>query len=111
MVLGANRMTKEIGYNPTRFRQMVDEHGGVGAAKILIGRKDASDGFTVLWENHRLELSCEAFALLPWYSELFTESEREQARRRLTEYRFDVDDFVRVAVASPPAWFKSDSNQ
>jgi len=51
MLAGSDRLKKETGYNPTRFNQMVDEHGGVGAAKILIGRKDASDGFTVLWEK------------------------------------------------------------
>ena len=34
------------GYNPTRFNQMVAEHGGVEAARQLLRGRDASDGFT-----------------------------------------------------------------
>jgi hypothetical protein len=70
---GADCLKKEIGYNPTRFNQMVAEHGGPEAVRLLLKGRDASDGFTTLWEAGRLEMSCEAIALklMPWYQELF----------------------------------------
>lgn len=104
MVLGADRLKREIGYNPTRFNQMVAEHGGPGAARQLLRGRDASDGFTVLWEANRLEMSVEACVLLPWYRELFTGDELATARRRLVEHRFDVDAFLRERSANPPTW-------
>jgi hypothetical protein len=49
-------------------------------------------------------MSVEALALLPWYTELFKEEERETARRRLVEHEFDVETFLRVRSSNPPAW-------
>jgi hypothetical protein len=34
-----------------------------------------SDGFGTLWESGRLEMSCEAYVLLPWYGDLFTDEQ------------------------------------
>jgi hypothetical protein len=48
MVHGAERLKREIGYNPTRVNQMVAEHGGPEAARQLLSGRDASDGFTTL---------------------------------------------------------------
>jgi len=104
MVEGADRLKREIGYNPTRFNQMVGEHGGPEAARQLLKGRDASDGFTTLWEAGPLEMSVEAVALLPWYEALFTSDERGAARRRLGEHRFDVDGFLQRRAAMPPGW-------
>ncbi|MFF4399067.1 hypothetical protein [Streptomyces sp. NPDC001480] len=101
---GAERLKREIGYNPTRFTQMLGELGGVGAAKQLLRGGNASDGFTTLWEANRLELSVEAFVLLPWYEHLFEEHHLETARHRLGEHRFDVERFLRTARQNPPGW-------
>jgi hypothetical protein len=104
MVAGAERLKLEIGYNPTRFMQMVGELGGVEAARQLLRGRDASDGFTTLWEHHRLDVSVEAFVLLPWYSEMFSEQELGTAERRLVEHGFDVAGFLTSAAATPPDW-------
>ncbi|MCC7078892.1 MAG: hypothetical protein IT198_17385 [Acidimicrobiia bacterium] len=104
MVNGADRLKREIGYNPTRFNQMVGELGGPEAARRLLTGRDTSDGFTTLWENHRLDMTVEAFALLPWYAELFTDEQRGTARRRLTEHGFDVDSFLRSRSVTHPDW-------
>ena len=85
---GADRLRREIAYNPTRFNQMVAEHGGVEAVRQLLRGRDASDGFTTLWEARRLEMSVEAAALLPWYRALFTDEERAVAHRRLVDHDF-----------------------
>jgi hypothetical protein len=83
---------------------MVAELGGPEAVRRLLTGRDASDGFTTLWENHRLDMSVEASALLPWYADLFTDEQRATARRRLTEHNFDVEAFLRTRSASPPGW-------
>ncbi|WP_018686957.1 hypothetical protein [Actinokineospora enzanensis] len=111
MVLGVARLKREISYNATRFMEMVGELGGAEAARQLLRGRDASDGFTTLWEHGRLEMSVEAFVLLPWYRELFTEEQLETAERRLREHRFDVERFLRACTQSPPSWVASDPTQ
>ena len=83
---------------------MVAEHGGPEAVRRLLQGNDMSDGFTTLWEAHRLKTSVEAMVLLPWYAHLFTDDERETARRRLTEHGFDVEGLLQSRSAHPPAW-------
>ena len=82
----------ECRYRPTRFLQMVTEHGGVEAAKILINAQGPSDGFTRLWECERLDLTVEAHAIKPEFAKLFTEEERQKARSRLEEYGYQFEE-------------------
>jgi hypothetical protein len=70
---------------------MVADHGAVEASHRLLTGVRASDGFTRLWEEGRLDLSVEFSVLLPKYHDLFTGDERTEARRRLDQYEFDVD--------------------
>ena len=107
MVLGAGRLKREIGYNATRFMQLVGEHGGVGAARLLLASRDASDGFTTLWEHGRLDMSVEAQVLLPWYRALFTHEQLRTAEWRLREHRFDVDGFLARVERAWPAWARA----
>lgn len=81
---------KELGYNATRFLQLISEKGGLHAAKQLISKNGGTYGFEVLWENNRLDLSVEAHVLNPQYSELFTEDEKEICRNRLREFGFEI---------------------
>ncbi|MFF0822036.1 hypothetical protein ACFYUR_16835 [Micromonospora haikouensis] len=111
MVLGVDRLKREIGYNATRFMQMVGASGGAEAARHLLTGRDASDGFTTLWEHGRLEMSVEAHVLLPWYRGLFTETQLETAERRLREHRFDVDAFLTRAGRNWPAWTTQEARQ
>ncbi|HEU5002535.1 MAG TPA: hypothetical protein VFW71_07145 [Actinomycetota bacterium] len=104
MVNGGEVLKREIGYSPTRFNQMVARHGGIAAARVLLRGPDASDGFTTLWEHRRLDRSVEAYVLLPWYENLFTEEERRVAKERLQQHGFDVLGFLRAAEQSAPPW-------
>jgi hypothetical protein len=104
MVRGVDRLKREIGYTATRFSQMLGEQGGVETAHRLLTGRDASDGFTTLWEHRRLDMSLEAFVLLPWYQELFTDDERSTAERRLRDHEFNVDAFLARSNAAWPAW-------
>lgn len=91
MIEAADRCKREFGYNPTYWLRMIGDYGAVEAAKRLLRGLRASDGFTRLWEEGRLDLSVEFFVLLPQYAPRFTDEERAEARRRLELYEFDVD--------------------
>ena len=80
---------KECGYNAVRFLQLVSEKGGLAAAKQLINKPGGTDGFTTLWEHHRLDLSVEAHVLKSEYAELFTEEEKNICRNRLKEFGYN----------------------
>lgn len=77
---------RELGYNATFFLRMLSEQGGLATARQLIWSDKPSDGFTALWERRRLDLTVEAHVLRDEFDGLFTDEDREQARRRLEAY-------------------------
>ncbi|MGY6531694.1 hypothetical protein [Glycocaulis sp.] len=77
------RSDAECDYRPTYFLQMIDERGGVGAAKALLAKPMPSDGFTKLFELGRLDLAMESLVLEPEWASLFTDAELNKARRWL----------------------------
>ena len=85
-MLGIYADAKAIGYNAARFVQMVDEMGGLRAARDLINRAQPSEGFTHLWELKRLDLAVESRALKPEFRSLFSAAERDLCRKRLADY-------------------------
>lgn len=93
-VLGLIRRTlSETDYRPTRFMQMMDEHGALDAARILLAQDLAThelhQGLIRLWELGRLDLSIERLvAYEPRWAPLFSEMERTRARRRLDELAY-----------------------
>jgi hypothetical protein len=82
------RSKKEVGYNATRFFQMLEDRGALETARVLINSSTPSDGFTALWEAGRLDLTVEAHALDPQFERLFTADERRIAADRLRQYGF-----------------------
>ncbi len=83
------RAKAEAGYNATRFLRMVTEMGGYETARTLIHAPAVSEGYTALWERERLDLTVEAVILQSEWRDLFSELEREIARRRLAEYGYN----------------------
>jgi hypothetical protein len=77
---------RELGYNATRFLQMVSGQGGLVTARQLLWNETPSDGFTTLWEHHRLDLTVEDHVLRTEFASLFSDADREQARTRLEAY-------------------------
>lgn len=78
-------LSREHGYRPTYFMQMVSDHGAVKATKLLLASAQPAEGFVKLWELGLLDLSIEAKALKREYRGLFTSEELEVARRRLDD--------------------------
>lgn len=95
-------------YNPTYFRRMLGDLGGVGTAKLLLEpHRSSAYGFERLWELGQLERSLEFAVLLPWFAELFTVDELEEARRRLVLLDFDVEGRLSTRTSSLPEWVAS----
>ena len=88
-MLNIHDAAADLGYRPTRFLQMVHEHGGVAAAKRLLSRPVAQSGLATLWELGRLDISMEALVVQERWQPLFSDAERQAARDRLSAYGYD----------------------
>jgi hypothetical protein len=97
---------KSRGYNPTRFLGMIAQNKSVvTVAKMLFANpRLTSEGFERLWEMGELRRNVEFAASLPWFRELFTEDELDEARTRLSLHDFPVDEQLAAAAAHPPDW-------
>ena len=85
-MLGVYERAKvECRYTATRFIQMVTDHGGLAAAKMLLASPRLSEGLTRLWQERRLDISMEATVLREPWCQLFTAEELAVARKRLNE--------------------------
>ncbi len=82
----------EAGYNATRFLKMLQENRGLETARILLHAINVSDGYKALWERGRLDLTVEALIMHEKWHPLFSEQEREIARRRLREYNYVLNE-------------------
>jgi len=77
------RARDECGYNGVYFLKMVREHGGLETARRLLRSQEVSEGFIVLIEKGRPDLTMEALVLQQTWEALFTEEERKIAKARL----------------------------
>jgi hypothetical protein len=75
-------------YYATYFKRMIDEHGGVEAAKRLLAKREIQSGLMRLWELDLLNHSMEAAVLQDRFRPLFTEAEVQEAWRRLEQLGF-----------------------
>jgi hypothetical protein len=87
------RARDEVGYRASRYLQSVRRNGGKEAARRLLKprKSDTSKGLDALLSANRPDLTVEFLVLRPKYAELFTETEREEAKRRLALYRQEAE--------------------
>jgi hypothetical protein len=79
------RESISLGYNPTRFTEMLNTWGAVGTAKRLVASGEIQDGIRRIVEMGHPELSMESIMLEPQFVSLFTEGELPAARWRLDQ--------------------------
>lgn len=78
------RAKSEVGYNATRFLQMLMDHRGVETARRLLDAPEVSDGYAALCEHGRLDLTVEAMVNAhPEFHVFFNERQLKVARDRL----------------------------
>jgi hypothetical protein len=87
-MIGVYETAQQHGYIATYFKRMLDEHGGLNAAKRLLAGNTIQSGLMKLWELRLLEHSMEALVVQERFRSLFTEAEIQEARRRLGELGF-----------------------
>jgi hypothetical protein len=80
----------KYGYNPTRFLQMLEEHGPIDTAILLVMAPKIHEGLSKLWEFKRLDLSVEAIICREQYRYLFEEDVLLHAKNRLKELGYSV---------------------
>lgn len=73
----------ECGYRATRFLNLVNQIGGLEAARQLLRSDLHPEGLTALWEHGHLDLSMEALVLQEPWRPLFSSDELNLAKRRL----------------------------
>ena len=71
------------GYHATYFKGMLDQHGGVQAAKRLLAGTTVQTGLFELWKRGLLATSAEALVIRERFAPLFSAAEIGEARRRL----------------------------
>ena len=79
------------GYNPTAFKSMIHEHGGVGAVQRILSANQINEGLVRLYNENKLKFSIEATVLEPKWQELFTKAEIQTARIRLSDLGYVVE--------------------
>ena len=83
------RAKYEAGYTATRYFQMLNDHGGLETAKILINSPTVSEGYTALYMRGRLDLTIEAMIFdNPDWQPLFSKEELNIVSKRLIEYQY-----------------------
>ncbi len=81
----AQRWRSEIKYVASRFSQLLDSRGALGAVGHPLAQPGVSSGFARLADAGRLDLTVEYLILRREYGSLFTPEQRMIARRRLVE--------------------------
>ena len=77
--------SRELGYYPTRFEQMLASYGGKETAKKLVKSGEAQYGLEKLARLNHLDLSMEHAMLDEKFRSLFTKSELEAAQWHLDQ--------------------------
>lgn len=79
---------RECNYRPTRFVDMVNDRGGLDAARALLAAPTPAMGLTTLYELGRLDLSMEALVCRDPWRTLFTADEIAVAEKRLMDFGY-----------------------
>lgn len=85
MLLIYERGKEECDYRPTRFLEVVNEMGGLRAAKMFLSSDKPQEGLYRLWDLGRLDLSMEVLILKKKYINLFSDEEKKEAKKRLDD--------------------------
>lgn len=79
----AIKKMNSLGYKPTYFMQMRHDYGTIQAIKKLIHNPRPQGGFLKLHELDHPELTMECIILEEQWRDLFTEADRNAARKKL----------------------------
>jgi hypothetical protein len=78
---------RKIGYQPTRFEEMLRTSDGCALAKRMVKPGILQDGLKKLAELNRLDLALESVMLEPKFQSLFNGDELDAAKWRLEQVK------------------------
>ena len=81
---------EKLGCRMVKFRQTAEKYGGVETAKEYLRKNRFSDGFDLLAEQGRLDLSMEALTVQGKFGALFTDDEINRCFERLCDAGYYV---------------------
>jgi hypothetical protein len=84
------RALNECGYKATRFLHMLQSIAGWRPPGFCCTPPTCRKAKFALWERKRLDLTVEVLILGEEWHPLFTEAERETARKRLAQYNYSA---------------------
>lgn len=84
-IMDAVRQCHDLGYNASRFEQMLRNYGVLNTVKRLVVTGDPQKGLARLKELNRLDLAVESIMLNTEFSSLFSEKELAAARWHLEQ--------------------------
>lgn len=84
------RAKEEVGYNATRFLEMITSSDPYEVALGLVRSSKPSEGYTALWERKRLDLTVEALILDDRWDTIFDDPDRARAVKRLHQYKHPI---------------------
>lgn len=87
-MIGVYENARDHDYTPTIFKRMIDQYGGLEAAKHLLASNVAQTGLFKLYDLGCLKQSMEALVIQERFTPLFTEEEIKEATRRLSELEY-----------------------
>lgn len=76
---------EELGIPAARMTRSIGELGALSAARRLLSRRRNSDGFALLAQRERLDLSLEALVVQGRFGGLFTDEEADFCLQSLLE--------------------------
>lgn len=82
-------MYRDLGRRANLFLEMLDDMGGYDTALNLIHRPQPSRCYSFLRDSGRLDLAVEALVLEPQWFDVFSDTDRLAAYRRLESYNYD----------------------
>ena len=83
----AIKESKELGYHPTYFIQMLENSDPVSVAKMLVKSGEIQEGLKRLSELGRCDLSIESIMLETEFDTLFSQEEKKAAKWRLSQLK------------------------
>jgi hypothetical protein len=78
----------ECQHNAINLINLIEELGGLGAAKKVLSPDFPQSEIEILWDCQRRDLTVEHLVIKPRFKCLFTESELAEARKRLKDHGF-----------------------
>lgn len=93
-LLAAADQAVQLGYRPTRFKQMLNTHGGFDTVKRILMTGKPSDGFITLHGLGRVDLTCEAIIVESHWRKFFDDDLLGRSEALLASVKYNFQPYI-----------------